>query len=62
MNITNIEYNDFHAIFFTSIISQIPSIANTAKNKVKTANNIEIPFLNIIFVFGLFKYKDKEAK
>ena len=33
-----------------SIISQIPKIANVVKNNVSTANNTEIPFLNIILV------------
>jgi len=46
--ITKIEYNDFHAIFLTSMISQIPSIANMVKNNVSIASSIEIPFLNII--------------
>jgi len=47
--ITNIEDNDFHAIFLTSIISQIPKIAKIAKNKVKVASSTEMPFLNIVF-------------
>ncbi len=61
--ITNIEYSDFHAIFFTSMISQIPKIAKTAKNRVKIANSTEMPFLNIILSFYcLIKYTDKVAK
>lgn len=47
-NITNIEYSDLEAMCFTSITSQIPKIAKTVKNNVNTANNMEIPFLNII--------------
>jgi len=47
------EYNDFHAIFLTSIISQIPKIASMVKNNVSVANNMEIPFLNIILSFSL---------
>lgn len=50
-NITSIEYKDFDAIFFTSMMSQIPRIAKTVKNSVKAASNIEIPFLNIILIF-----------
>ena len=33
-----------------SIISQIPKIANVVKNNVSTANNTDIPFLNIVLV------------
>lgn len=58
-----IEYNDFHAIFLTSIISQIPKIANMVKNNVSVANKIEIPFLNIILSFiGLAKFRYKLSK
>lgn len=35
-------------MFLTSIISQMPKIAKIVKNKVKPANSIEIPFLNIV--------------
>lgn len=51
IKITKIEYKDFQAIFFTSIISQIPSIASIVKNKVNVANNIEMPFRNIVLRF-----------
>ena len=61
MKITNIEYSDFHAMFFTSIISQIPRMAKVVKNKVRIANNIDIPFLNIIFNFSLIKYRNNVA-
>jgi len=52
--ITNIEYKDFDAIFFTSITSHIPKIASTVKNSVNVANSIDIPFLNIIVVFYFY--------
>lgn len=55
--ITKIEYNDFQAIFFTSIISQIPRIANIVKNNVRVANNTEMPFLNIGLNFKMFIQK-----
>ncbi len=50
-NMTKIEYNDFEAMCLISIMSHMPKIANIVKNNVKLANNIEIPFLNIILKF-----------
>ncbi len=40
----------------------MPKIASVAKNNVKIANTIEIPFLNIVFSFiCLTKYMNKGA-
>ena len=55
-NITNIEYKDLDAMFLTLIMSQIPNMASIAKNNVRLANKIEIPFLNI--VVGFFVYSN----
>lgn len=49
--ITSIEYSDLEAMCFTSIMSQIPRIANTVKKIVNIASKIEMPFLNIVVVF-----------
>ena len=55
-NNVKIEYKEFLKICSTFIRSHMPRRDSAVKNKVRTANNTEMIFLNMVYCLGLFKY------